>query len=428
MRFRTFAAVTLTMFAVPAAHALAADPSKPCVTKAFAVGDIVAATKGEAADRSKRLMKTVTQMVRPYSWDGSGGAGKIEFFDIGSSVVVTNSEDVVAEVADLIEAFRRPGTDVNKWLTPVAASSDAAPPAPLALPVPAPVCCAESWAPPTALDRMRKLAALHAETGARASYIVQLRNVAASDAASAIQKHCGEKADRCTLVVDAKSNTLLASGEPEQVRRVLDLAHALDVPKPHAQLILSALVVDVPREFLATAGLSTEKGEVAWTLSAREAHMLSGLIRSERKAGKLKVLAEPTAATQDGRSVIFRAGQDIVLANATETKVEGATTVAVHKPVSVPVGTNLTVTQQRGTNDSVALAVESEYTKVCEGLGIKVGNELRPGFTVTTVKSTAELKKGEALVVCNWSDKERVTFVVLTPTVETPACPGWFTK
>ena len=36
-----------------------------------------------------------------------GGAGKAEFFDIGSVLVVTNTPDVIAEVADLLEALRR---------------------------------------------------------------------------------------------------------------------------------------------------------------------------------------------------------------------------------------------------------------------------------------------------------------------------------
>lgn len=428
MRFRTFVAVALTTFALPAAHALAADPPKPSVTKVFSVGDLVAATKGEAADRSTRLMKAVTQMVRPYSWDGSGGAGKIEFFDIGSSIVVTNSEDVVAEVADLIEAFRRPGTDVNKWLTPVAASSDVVPPTPCALPVAVPVLCADGALPRSALDYMRKLAALHAETGARATYMVKLRNVAAADAAAAIQKHFGDKARGCTVGADPATNTLVACGAPEQVRRALDLAAALDVAPP--QVVVSGQVMTVSREFLETAGLSTEKGETAWSLSARETQMLTGLIRLEKVNGKLEMLSRPQIQVAAKQTGFVEVGQHLVLASATETKVEGTTTVTVEKPLSQFIGTNLKVAPTFVPGgESVALAVESECTKLCPGLGSKVGNEVRPGFTLTTVKAAGSLKKGESLVLKADGDKDTVTLVVLTPSaVAAPACPGWFTK
>ncbi|MBA4063263.1 MAG: hypothetical protein C0501_06040 [Isosphaera sp.] len=46
-------------------------------------------------------------MVRPYSWDGMGGAGRVEYFDIGSALVVNQVADVINEVADLLEALRR---------------------------------------------------------------------------------------------------------------------------------------------------------------------------------------------------------------------------------------------------------------------------------------------------------------------------------
>jgi type II secretory pathway component GspD/PulD (secretin) len=53
------------------------------------------------------LIKLITGMVRPYSWDGMGGPGRIEYYDIGSALVVNQTADVIAEVADLLEALRR---------------------------------------------------------------------------------------------------------------------------------------------------------------------------------------------------------------------------------------------------------------------------------------------------------------------------------
>jgi type II secretory pathway component GspD/PulD (secretin)/tetratricopeptide (TPR) repeat protein len=63
-----------------------------------------------ASDRNtkhEQLIKLITGMVRPYSWDGMGGPGRIEYFDIGSALVVNQVADVIQEVADLLEALRR---------------------------------------------------------------------------------------------------------------------------------------------------------------------------------------------------------------------------------------------------------------------------------------------------------------------------------
>lgn len=57
--------------------------------------------------KHEQLIKLITNMVRPYTWDGAGGNGKVEFFDIGSALVVNQTADVIREVEDLLEALRR---------------------------------------------------------------------------------------------------------------------------------------------------------------------------------------------------------------------------------------------------------------------------------------------------------------------------------
>ncbi|HET6576125.1 MAG TPA: hypothetical protein VFG68_21160 [Fimbriiglobus sp.] len=57
--------------------------------------------------RADQLMKLVTGMIRPYSWDAHGGPGKISFYEIGGAMVVNNSPEVVAEVQDLLTSLRR---------------------------------------------------------------------------------------------------------------------------------------------------------------------------------------------------------------------------------------------------------------------------------------------------------------------------------
>ena len=62
---------------------------------------------GDKNTKHEQLMKLITGMVRPYSWDGMGGPGRLEYYDIGSALVVNQTADVIAEVADLLEALRR---------------------------------------------------------------------------------------------------------------------------------------------------------------------------------------------------------------------------------------------------------------------------------------------------------------------------------
>lgn len=70
---------------------------------------LAASTNVTTANNTKheQLMKLITTMVRAHTWDGHGGGGKIEYFDIGNALVVNQTADVVSEVADLLEALRR---------------------------------------------------------------------------------------------------------------------------------------------------------------------------------------------------------------------------------------------------------------------------------------------------------------------------------
>jgi len=62
---------------------------------------------GERNTKQEQLIKLITSMIRPYTWDGMGGPGRLEYFDIGSALVVNQTADVIQEVADLLEALRR---------------------------------------------------------------------------------------------------------------------------------------------------------------------------------------------------------------------------------------------------------------------------------------------------------------------------------
>jgi type II secretory pathway component GspD/PulD (secretin) len=62
---------------------------------------------GQNNSKHEQLIKLLTSMIRPYSWDGMGGPGKVEFFDIGNALVVNQTADVIKEVEELLEALRR---------------------------------------------------------------------------------------------------------------------------------------------------------------------------------------------------------------------------------------------------------------------------------------------------------------------------------
>ena len=66
-----------------------------------------ASVTNNSNSRHEQLIKLITTMVRPHSWDGVGGSGKVEFFDIGGALVVNQTADVITEVQDLLEALRR---------------------------------------------------------------------------------------------------------------------------------------------------------------------------------------------------------------------------------------------------------------------------------------------------------------------------------
>ena len=56
---------------------------------------------------SEQLMKLIKGMVRSNSWEESGGAGKLAYYDIGGALVVNQTADVITEVNNLLDSLRR---------------------------------------------------------------------------------------------------------------------------------------------------------------------------------------------------------------------------------------------------------------------------------------------------------------------------------
>jgi hypothetical protein len=63
--------------------------------------------QSEVRRNAEALARVVARMVKPRSWTGMGGAGSITFDEASSALVVTQTADVHAHVADLIASMRR---------------------------------------------------------------------------------------------------------------------------------------------------------------------------------------------------------------------------------------------------------------------------------------------------------------------------------
>jgi hypothetical protein len=355
------------------------------VTKVFTVTDLLTPTKpmpgqegGDAVQQNAdQLMKLVTSTVRPYSWQTHGGKGSIEFYDIGCAVVVTNTADVVREVSDLIEALRR-------------------------------------------LQESDCVAPMPREVGAtRYATTYKLRNVAAADAADALSAFLKGRNQTAVVVAEPVSNTVLVSAGLAVQKQLSDILAGLD--KDPQQVMLQAMVVEVPREFLARAGLNvgSEPGVVSWTLTPRELHMFTELFREAKGRGEIDVLSRPQLQVCDGQTGSVQVGQPVRPAG-------GANTPEVKM---VHVGLALRVTPKVSPDgSSVCLDTETTLSKA-------TGNANGP-FSERSVRVAAQFPLGQTLVfTCGPQERggqKRETLVILTPALVTPVRgggpAGWFLK
>jgi hypothetical protein len=388
-----------TVRVVPAGPAVAPMPRAvpPVVTKVYPVGDIVGpAARGgvlPACGSAEQLVKVVTEMVRPYSWQPLGGSGTAEYFEIGSALVVKNSPDVLNEVGDLLEAMRRQ----------LAESA-----APEARPAP-------QMQPPEPLPLVRNDAATRPQPkeGQKAE-VFRLRNVAAADAVPAVATYLAQRGLKARVTADPVTNGVLVSGEPALRRQVIALLEKLDTAP--AQVTVTATVVRVPRAFVARCGLSAGGAADAksWTLSARESHMLTELLRGAKGRGECDVLARPQICVADGQAGIVQVGQRSAAAQ--------------------PAGATQRVSFEQLP---VSLALELTPRVLSGGRGMVLATHLRlaekkgAGTRDQTLRATAQIRCGETLVLasaeagsfcgapeCTRCGDSPVTLVILTPTLK----------
>jgi hypothetical protein len=60
--------------------------------------------------KKKRLVDQITANIAPSTWLRAGGSGSIEFFELNGCIVVWQTEDVQAQVAEFLEELDQPRT------------------------------------------------------------------------------------------------------------------------------------------------------------------------------------------------------------------------------------------------------------------------------------------------------------------------------
>ncbi len=103
---------------VAATTAYPAEPAK-LVTKVYQVADLVVPVPSTAAAEKSgksvkpcptmesELVQLIQYTVAPTTWQANGGAGSIEYFQLGMSLVINQTPDVQEQIMDLLATLRR---------------------------------------------------------------------------------------------------------------------------------------------------------------------------------------------------------------------------------------------------------------------------------------------------------------------------------
>ncbi len=264
----------------------------------------------------------------------------------------------------------------------------------------------------------------------------QLRNVAAADAAEAVQKFLAAKGQKAAVVAEPVSNTVLVSAEPELREQVVKLLTSLDATPP--QVRLEAMVVQVPAGFLSDIGLNDPS---QLSLAPREHSMFLAALRKEKGSGNIDVLSRPQLSVADNQKGFVRVGGPTEIPAGVEI-VDGANgPVLSFKKMKVETGLTLSVTPRISPNsESVMLRVDVGWVEISPAT-VKMPFTIPPEVTglkkpitfpcevaaanCQELQTTAQLKDGNTVIirglVSGGGDaQKREVLVILTPHVVRP--------
>src|SRR5439155_8300047 len=81
------------------------------VQRTYLVADLVVPLHAGQEKQGKPLHETLMSLLKstiePETWEGLGGRGTIEYFPLGMTLVVNQTEDIQKGVADLLAGLRK---------------------------------------------------------------------------------------------------------------------------------------------------------------------------------------------------------------------------------------------------------------------------------------------------------------------------------
>ncbi len=409
MRLRTLFPIVVLLFALPAIAA-ESRPVAPAprevpsrIVQVFAVGDLVippATAKGDEAQKAyakniEKLTTVLTEMVRPYSWNTAGGKGTIEYFDLGTSLVVTNTPEAIEEVRATLEHLRK----LKAELKPQAKPAE------------------------------------------RQPVTIKLKNVAAVDAQHSMNKYLETRLQGTNqnVVVTAEpvSNTLLLRVPSSELERELLTAIAALDREPE-QIVFSVVMMRVSRDFIAKTGLNKNDKEprTSWTLSPREMHMLNELIRKEKAEGTCDILSRPSIHVCAGQIGTVQTGQVVPTAVSYELNASGLKLAMEPKVQTQHHGVTMKVTGSYSPDGKAVhldTSVQVSGGRVYSELKLNAVAVIPVGHTLVLAEHASGTSSFTTALTRAYAGEPLQTVVIITPhRVQTATTQvrtlEWFTK
>lgn len=273
-----------------------------------------------------------------------------------------------------------------------------------------------------------------------------LRNVAASDAANAIHTFLTQNKLQGRVTADVPNNNLFVDAQPEVQKQIAEMLAKLD--EPVKQVVMQVMVIEVPREFITDAGLNIggKPGQTAWTLSAREVQMLTGLIRAAKARQECDVLSRPQIQLCEGQTGCVQVGQEIEVVTTHGIQLAGGVSTIERKSHKVPLGITMQFNPRIASDSqSVTIQTSAQVSTLAKGtVKMPVTVEVPglpfpltqfvevPAFHTQSVETTAKVRFGETLVLATSngskqgrsfcgalkdvsSSEQRVTLFIVTP-------------
>lgn len=242
----------------------------------------------------------------------------------------------------------------------------------------------------------------------------RLRNVAATDTASAVVEHLGGGGREVTITPVGPTNELVVHGSAATHARVAALVAELD--RTPTQIVIPTTMVQVPAGFLRECGLARPgAADAVWTLTEREAALFAVALRHHPK---VTVLSRPQVQVNDGQTGYVQVGQDVWVGLAEPTPTGPGR--RVERAEFVPSGVSTRLTPRLSpSGKAMLLRVEAEVSAPAPRP--EIGRGAAFPFNVQTVQTTVTVPTGQTVVLSvsttGADGKPAAVLYVMTPTV-----------